>query len=99
MKTQREVDQIVSDVLLDMFPQSSQKDARYYLDAERRMSQAKPYCRKFTAQMQFGVPYQTEAEAINALAPVAFWFFGWAARQFAIYVIKLLWARWHSSAA
>lgn len=53
------------------------------------------YCLPFCVKMQSDHPYQSEEEAINGLAPVAFWIFGWAARQFAILVIKALWRRWH----
>ena len=53
------------------------------------------YCDRFFAVMQSDAPFMDEDDAIQQLAPVAVWFIGWAARQFAIVVIRWLWAAWH----
>jgi hypothetical protein len=52
----------------------------------------------FIAQVR-GQSFQTEEEAIQALAPVAVWFLWWVARQFAIMVIKAVWRAWNEDAA
>ena len=53
------------------------------------------YCDAFCVKMQSREPFATPDEAVAALAPVAVWFIGWAARQFAIMIIKALWHHWH----
>lgn len=54
------------------------------------------YCNRFFVRMNSSRPFESPEEAISAIAPIAVWFVGWAARQFAIAVIHFLWARWHS---
>jgi hypothetical protein len=53
------------------------------------------YCDRFFDAMQSEAPFRSADEAVSALAPIAVWFIGWAARQFAIAVIRFLWERWH----
>lgn len=59
-----------------------------------QIRQANKYCDSFFDQQEFGSPFETEQDAVNAMAPIAVWFIGWAARQFAIMVIKALWREW-----
>lgn len=54
------------------------------------------YCNRFFARMNSSRPFESPEEAISAIAPVAVWIFGWAARQFAMAVLHFLWARWHA---
>jgi len=66
-------------------------------DRKRQAAQirdANKYCDSFFDQQEFGSPFKCEQEAIKAMAPLAVWFIGWAARQFAIMVIKALWREW-----
>ncbi len=63
---------------------------------KKRQKKVAGYCGSFFKQMNSDKPFETPEEAVAALAPIAVWFIGWAARQFAIMVIKWLWNRWHS---
>ena len=66
---------------------------------KRQAAKADRYCNTFIENMNSETPlYESEDAAINAIAPIAVWFFGWAARQFAIWVIKALWREWHTPA-
>jgi len=96
MKTESQINRIISDVMSAACPAVRFGSEATLLEHDRKRERAMRYCERFTRKMKFGVPYQSESEAITALAPVAIWFLGWAARQFAIYVIRLLWARWHA---
>lgn len=51
---------------------------------------------RFAVRMNSSRPFESPEEAIAAIAPAAFWIFGWAARQLAMAVIRFLWDRWHS---
>ena len=99
LKTESEIDQIIKDVLQEACPDMLFGSDAAAKSQRRNKEAAQHYCERFANAMDFGVPYQSEAEAINALAPVAVWFFGWAARRFAIYVIRLMWRRWHADPA
>ena len=62
----------------------------------KKQKRVRNLCQRVFQGMSGDKPYGSVEEAINGIAPVAFWIFGWAARQFAIMVIKWLWNRWHS---
>lgn len=96
MKPQTEVDQIIDSVLDDICPPVVGASDAYRAARYSRRNKAVSYCMNFSDTMQGNAPFATEDEAIQALAPVAVWFIGWAARQFAIFVIKSLWRRWHA---
>lgn len=61
----------------------------------KKVQKVNRLCDQFFSAMESDSPYQTDEDAIQALAPIAVWFFGWAARQFAIAVLRWLWNRWH----
>lgn len=96
-KTESELNQIIGDVMGVACPAERVGSQAHLIEQDRKRERAKRYCYRFASHMQSDMPYQSEAEAITALAPVAVWIFGWAARQFAIYVIKLIWNAWHKS--
>jgi hypothetical protein len=62
----------------------------------QKEKKARRYCAAFAAKMQSSEPFQSVDEAVQALAPVAIWFFGRVARRFAIMILKALWRHWHS---
>lgn len=97
-KTDAEISDIIRDVMLQACPPVRYGSESQVMEHAKTRERASRYCYRFAAHMQSDMPYQSDTEAINALAPVAVWFIGWAARQFAIAVIKLLWNRWHSNA-
>ena len=90
----RKAEQVTADVLREFTPVASQNG--HPKTQTRQLKTARRYCDRFCERMQ-DEPFSSEDEAINGLAPVAVWFFGWAARQFAILVIKALWRRWHQT--
>ena len=94
MSPQSKAEQVTADVLREITPCTSEKPLNR--NEKRSLAKARRYCDRFCERMQ-DEPFSSEEDAINGLAPVAVWFFGWAARQFAILVIKALWRRWHES--
>lgn len=84
---------VTQDVLSEVVPMGSSRVRR--MMAQRKVEKARRYCDDFCYWMQSDYAFRNEEEAINSLAPAAVWIFGWAARQFAILVIKALWRRWH----
>lgn len=85
---------VTSEVLAEVIPVACVHDD-YIDDRSKKERRAKRYCEAFCAKMQTVEPFATPDEAVAALAPVAVWFIGWAARQFAIMIIKALWHHWH----
>lgn len=62
----------------------------------KAQKRVKKYCQAFFEGMSGDQPYGSVDEAVNKIAPIVIWGFGWLSRQFAIMVIKWLWNRWHS---
>lgn len=85
---------VMADVLQNVIPLACVHDSES--TEWRKTKKAERYCNAFCRAM-IHEPFETEQDAINAIAPAAVWFFGWAARQFAILVIKALWRRWHET--
>lgn len=73
--------------------QSSHSERLNHVNERRKVER---YCNRFFVRMNSSQPFETPEDAIAAIAPVAVWFIGWAARQLAIAVIRFLWDRWHS---
>lgn len=92
MKNAAKVARVTAAVLQEVLPVACVHDS----DGRRwqKEKKAKRYCDAFCAKMQTVEPFATPEEAIQALAPVAVWFIGWAARKFAIMIIKALWHHW-----
>ena len=67
------------------------------LDHQNKRKAVERHSNRFFARMNSPFPYESAEQAIQSLAPVAIWFFGWAARQLAIAVIRFLWDRWHAT--
>lgn len=86
---------VTAAVMRELLPVCYAKETPIYKAFDKE-DKARRYCRRFAAKMNSAEPYATPEEAIQALAPVAVWFIGWAARQFAIMVLKALWRHWHS---
>jgi hypothetical protein len=87
-------------VLMEVIPMASTRmPAKDYIERSKKIGKASKLCDRFFERMQTQSSFETEAEAINKLAPVAVWFIGWAARRFAIMVIKALWREWHVKAS
>lgn len=84
---------VTQDVLSDIVPMGSFRFR--WIIGNHKAATARRYCDEFCGRMQTDAPFASEDEAINSLAPMAVWIFGWAARQFAILVIRALWRRWH----
>lgn len=87
------VQRVTDAVLAEVIPVACVHDENGRRSQKER--RAKRYCDAFCAKMQSREPFATPEEAVAALAPVAVWFIGWAARQFAIMIIKALWHHWH----
>lgn len=87
------VERVTSAVLREVIPVACVNDS--YAAYDRKTRRAQRYCVAFCTKMQSREPFATPDEAVAALAPVAVWFIGWAARQFAIMIIKALWHHWH----
>lgn len=84
---------VTAAVLNEVLPVACVRDCDY--KSIRKAERAQKYCSAFCVKMQSREPFATPEEAVAALAPVAVWFIGWAARQFAIMIIKALWHHWH----
>ena len=87
------VQRVTDAVLAEVIPVACVHDENGRRSQKER--KAKRYCDAFCVKMQSREPFATPDEAVAALAPVAVWFIGWAARQFAIMIIKALWHHWH----
>ena len=85
---------VTADVLQNFLPLACTHDSE--ITEWRKKQKAERYCNNFCRAMIHD-PFASEQDAINAIAPAAVWIFGWAARKFAILVIKALWRRWHES--
>jgi len=99
MKSARSLGDIRRRVLMEVIPVSAVNVKRGYEKRAGKLVQATKYCDDFFEAMTTGTGYASEEEAIQKLAPIAGWFIGWAARKFAIMVIKALWRHWHSDVA
>jgi hypothetical protein len=76
---------------------SASADTKQRLDHQNKRRAVERHSNRFFARMNSPFPYESAEQAIQSLAPVAVWFFGWAARQLAIAVIRFLWDRWRGS--
>lgn len=99
MRSQAEIETLLSGVINDACPPCYSVDSKARRKRIKERELAVMYCARFSDRMQSHAPYRSRDEAIQKLAPVAVWFLGWAARQFAIAIIKLLWERWHEPQA
>ncbi len=95
MKTANELRFLISDIQREVCPLSASADKAARRKHARDLEAVEGHCRRFIAVMDSGSPFETVDDAIMALAPVAWWFIGWAARQLAILVIKAIWKRWN----
>ena len=82
-------------VLMSCIPLTSTASHREINKRAKQIVQAHQHCDEFFHAMRSSQPFETEEQAIQSLAPVAIWFFGWAVRQFAIFVIKALWREYN----
>ncbi len=81
-------------VLSEVCPESSLMSATAKKERSKRLDKANAYCDAFMNRMQTDEPFESVDEAICEIAPIAIGFLWWAARQFAIFVIKSLWRHW-----
>jgi hypothetical protein len=84
-------------VIQQVIPVSSSLNEKQRKERDGKIIKANRYCDLFFAEMLTGNGLRSEAEAIQKIAPVAIWFIGWLARQFAVQVIKALWREWHNT--
>lgn len=97
MKTANELRFLISDVQREVCPLSAGAGASARRKHAKDLEATERHCRRFAALMESDAPFETVDDAIMALAPIAVWFIGWAARQLAILVIKAIWRRWTNS--
>lgn len=81
-------------VIAETCPESSLMSASGRKERSKRVEKANSYCDAFMQRMQSDEPFESIDDAICEIAPVAVWFLGWAARQFAMFVLKSLWRHW-----
>ncbi len=82
-------------VIMEFCTPNGSAGPKELLENEKRRRRVDRWCDKFIDGMLGPKPYQSEEEAIGAIAPVAVWFIGWAVRQLAIAVLRSLWKRWN----
>jgi hypothetical protein len=82
-------------VLQSCIPVSATNSRRDFAKRTKQVVQAHAYCDRFFQSMHSKAPFDSEEAAIQSLAPIAVWFIGWAARQFAFLVIRALWREWN----
>lgn len=85
-------------VIAETCPESSLMSASGRRERNKRLEKANSYCDAFLQRMQSDEPYESVDDAICEIAPAFVWIFGWAARQFAIFVLKSLWRHWTARA-
>jgi hypothetical protein len=93
--------ELIDDVFRDVVPLNNPHSLfiseKEYRQRQSKLETVRGYCNRFVSTMESDAPFESEAEAIQKLAPVTVWFIGWLARRFAIMVIKAAWRRWHST--
>lgn len=84
-------------VLAEDLSRCSSPSERSAKRAERakRVAKANGLIDRFVLRQVSDEPFETPEQAIQALAPIAVWIFGYLARQFAIMVIRAVWDSWN----
>jgi hypothetical protein len=89
-----------NDVLVQVVPEedmslcsASDRSAKQ-ADRKDRLARANRLIDRFILRQISTDPFETPEQAIKALAPIAVWFIGYIARQFAIMVIRAVWESW-----
>jgi hypothetical protein len=87
-------DRILSDAVDIFCPVVSGASEKEQAHAKNQSAKVRKWGNRFFDRMEGRSPFQSEEEAIEAIAPVVIWGFGWAARQLAMMVIRFLWRQW-----
>lgn len=88
---------LLEDAVVSLCPMISAATKPSGKPVRQNEASVRKYGTKFLDRMSSDAPFETEEEAIAALAPVAVWIFRWALRQLAIQVIRYLWMRLQKS--
>lgn len=87
-------DKILADAIDVFCPIISGASASEKSRAKNESAKVRRWGNRFFDRMESERPFKNETEAVEAIAPIVIWGFGWAARQLAIMVITYLWNHW-----
>lgn len=87
-------DRILADAVDVFCPVISGASPSEKSHAKSKSAKVRRWGNRFFDRMESSNPFESEAEAVEAIAPIVIWGFGWAARQLAIMVLSYLWNQW-----